>query len=394
MLKTQSTPSLEGTILNDEMTRALTIERLQSHLALEIEGYKASSELIHEIAIHAAVTGRLIEASCQELEVDIGANRVREHLNACLAPERLTELEAKANAALQEGLPRKVRRAAGELAIDLHDQPYYGKDDELTCRGEAKAGTTRCYRVATAYLLHEGVRFTLALLFVRPEYSMAEILEKLLARLESASLTVKRLWLDKGFASIPVYRLLEKRELKAVIACPIRGKPTGQGTRALCKGKAGYPTHHTFRSSKYGSYQVPLTIVRTWSMTRQGKRRWTYLAFVQLGTSLAPSRVRASYRLRFGVESSYRCMRSVKAKTSTRNPAVRLFFMALAFILVNLWILLRFRFCQIPQRGRSGRPLDEARFRLGRFASFLQQAIERYLGIVTAISATAPPIGV
>lgn len=394
MNKTQSTPSPESTILDDEMTRTATIERLQQHLPLAVKGYKAKSELIHEILLHAAVSGQSIEASCANLDITIGANRVREQLNACLTLEKLTELETQVNTALSDRLPRKARRAAGELAIDLHEQPYYGKEDALTCRGEAKAGTTRFYRVATAYLIHEGLRFTLALLFVRPEYSMGVIVERLLTYLEHAGMKVKRLWLDKGFASIPIYRLLKARKLQAVIACPIRGKPTGKGIRALCKGKCSYHTAHTFCSAKYGSYSTSLTIVRTWSLTQQRKRRWAYLAFIQVGTSLAPARLRAQYRLRFGIESSYRAMRSVKAKPSTRNPAVRLFFLALALLLVNLWVLLRFLFCQLPRRGRSGRPLDENRFRLCRFTSFLRQALERRHGVITSIAATAPPIGV
>lgn len=238
------------------------------------------------------------------------------------------------------------------------------------------------------------MRFTLALLFVRAKYSTVEMLERLLSYLEGVGVKLKRLWLDKGFASIALYRLLKERGLEAVVACPIRGKPSGSGTRALCRGRASYHSHHTFRSPRHGSYTVPLTIVHTWSPTRQGKRRWTYLVFVQIGTRLAPNKVRASYRLRFGVESSYRCMRSVKGRTSTRNPAVRLFFLALAFLLVNYWVLLRFLFCQIPQRGRSGRPLDEGRFRLSRFASFLRQALERKHAVVTAISAIATPIHV
>lgn len=100
MDKTQSTPSSESTILNDEMTRTATLGRLQEHLPLEVEGYQAASELIHEIALHAAVSGKSIEASCADLDVTIGANRVREHLNACLTPEKLAELEAKMNSAL------------------------------------------------------------------------------------------------------------------------------------------------------------------------------------------------------------------------------------------------------------------------------------------------------
>jgi hypothetical protein len=394
MRKTPSTPSVEANILSDEMTRAATIERLQKHLPLEVSGYKASSELIHELVVHAAVSGRSIEASCQDLEVKIGANRVREQLNSCLSLEKLDELEAKVNGALREGLPRKVRRVAADVAIDLHEQPFYGREDELTCRGEAKAGTTRFYRVATAYLMYEGVRFTLGLVFVRPEHSNSELLKRLLNYVEQRGMKLKRLWLDKGFASIPVYKLLKQQGINAVIACPIRGKPEGSGTRALCRGKASYHSYHTFRSPNQGSYTVPVTIARTWSLTKQGKRRWTYLLFVQVGASLAPDKVRAAYRLRFGIESSYRCMRSVKGKTSTRNPAVRLLFLALAFLLVNLWILLRFLYCQVPQRGRYGRPLDERHFRLSRFTLFLQRALERRYGVVTAIKATAPPIGV
>lgn len=216
VFETQSTPSSETNILNDEMTRVATIERLQSHIPLGIDVYKASSELIHEVMIYAAVTGRSIEASCTELDVAIGANRVREHLNACLAPEKLVDLETKVNVALGHRLPRKARRAAGEPAVDLHE-PYYGKEDPWTCRGEAKAGTTRFYRVATAYLIHEGVRFILALLFVRPKYTIVEMLQRLLAYLGRASANVKRLWLDKGFASIQVYRLLAERNLGAVL---------------------------------------------------------------------------------------------------------------------------------------------------------------------------------
>lgn len=360
----------------------------------EVSGYKASSELIHELVVHAAVTGRSIEASCQELEVKIGANRVREQLNSCFSLEKLDELEAKVNNALKDGLPRKVRRAAADVAIDLHEQPFYGREDELTCRGEAKAGTTRFYRVATCHLMHEGVRFTLGLVFVRPETSNSELLKRLLKYLKQTGMKLRRLWLDKGFASIPVYKLLKQKGVNAVIACPIRGKPEGSGTRALCRGKASYHSHHTFRSPSHGSYTVPVTIARTWSPTRQGKRRWAYLLFVQLGSPLAPDKVRAAYRLRFGIESSYRCMRSVKAKTSTRNPAVRLLFLALAFLLVNLWVLLRFLYCQVPQQGRYGRPLDERHFRLSRFALFLQRALERRYGVVTAIEATAPPIEV
>jgi hypothetical protein len=339
------------------------------------------------------VNNKTIEASCQDLVPEVSSNAVREQLHKHLNGDNIEELEKGINSMLQARLPRRARRGRFEIAVDLHDQPFYGQDDEWVCRGEAKAGTTRCYRVATAYLICQGVRFTLGVKFVRPEHDKAELLKRLLEQVEQAGVKMKRLWCDKGFAGISVYRFLLDKRVHATIACPIRGKLEGKGTRSLCRGKKSYHTQHSFHNPKYGSETVPLTVVRTWSL-RNHKRRSSWLLFVQLGHALPPRQVREGYRLRFGVESSYRCMREVKGKTTSKSPALRFLFMALGFILVNMWIALRFLFCQIPKQGRCGRPLDEKRFRLSRFAAFLRRAIERRYEVVTSISAIAPPIGV
>ncbi len=284
--------------------------------------------------------------------------------------------------------------------LDLHDQPYYGKEDELTCRGEAKAGTTRFYRVATCYLIHQGVRFTLGLVFVRPGQSNAEAVRSLLGYVGLTGVRIKRVWLDKGFAGMLVYRLLEDEGVSATIACPIRGKPNGSGTRALCHGKASYHTQHSFKHPKRGRYTARLTVTRSWSLDRQGKRRWTWLLFVQLGSALPPHKTRAGYRFRFGIESSYRSMLEVKAKTSTTNPALRLLFIALAFDQRESCGYSRQRLDAAalpllpnPAAGPQG-ALDEARFRLSRFKAFVRRAIEQHYGVVSAIVATASPLGV
>jgi len=101
----------------------------------------------------------------------------------------------------------------------------------------------------------------------------------------------------------------------------------------------------------------------------------------------------ADYRERILLESSYRCMRQVRLPTTSRNPAWRFVFMALGFLLVNVWITLRFLYCQIPRRARAGRPLDEDRLRLDRLASFVRQAVEGRYGVIYEIWATALPIG-
>lgn len=47
------------------------------------------------------------------------------------------------------------------------------------------------------------------------------------------------------------------------------------------------------------------------------------------------------YRQRFGIESSYRQMNQIRARTSTRNPVIRLLLVGLAVVLFNLYISLR-----------------------------------------------------
>ena len=44
---------------------------------------------------------------------------------------------------------------------------------------------------------------------------------------------------------------------------------------------------------------------------------------------------------RFGIESSYRILRRVRVKTTSRNPALRFFLFGFALLLVNIWAFLR-----------------------------------------------------
>jgi putative transposase len=196
--------------------------------------------------------------------------------------------------------------------------------------------------------------------------------------------------LDKGFCSIPVITYLQRHRYSATIACPIRGKKGG--TRALCRGRKSYLTPHTFSSAEYGSCEASVAVVRAFdsSRRRRKRRKARWLVYVLVNVDLSPAQAHQRYRYRFGIETSYRCMRSTHAKTTSRNAALRFFLMALAFILVNVWVTLRWRFCQVPRRG--GRQLDKNHFQLKRMVRFLRRAIEKTYGTVDVIQAIAPPL--
>jgi putative transposase len=244
--------------------------------------------------------------------------------------------------------------------------------------------------MASLYVIDHGIPVTVAVTFVMPDDTQLAILKRLLARARRLGLTWCYLLLDKGFCCIPVITYLQQARYSAIIACPIRGKKGG--TRALCRGRASYLTRHQFASAVYGTRQAKVAVVRTCDTTRRRKKRrkMRWLVYVLVNAHLQPDQVHQRYRARFGIESSYRCMRDVHAMTTSRNAAVRFFLIALAFVLVNLWIILRWWLCQVPRRG--GRLIDEKRLELQRLARFLARAIEKVYGTVSVIYVTAQPI--
>src|SRR5207344_176391 len=110
---------------------------------------------------------------------------IRGYCNDQLRVEELPALEQQLNAAWAAEVPPHVRRRGQEVAIDYHDRPYYGKGDQaqaLWVRGKAKDGTTRFYRVATAYLVLNGLQVTLALHFVLPDDATVSVVDTLRQR--------------------------------------------------------------------------------------------------------------------------------------------------------------------------------------------------------------------
>ena len=68
---------------------------------------------------------------------------------------------------------------------------------------------------------------------------------------------------------------------------------------------------------------------------KQKRQKLLFAAWRVHGSS---TDIRERHRKRFGIETSYRQRRQGRIYTCTRDPHVRLFFVALAFILRNIWV--------------------------------------------------------
>jgi hypothetical protein len=379
--------------LTDVEVLEQTAQLLEEHLPLKADGYVCMTEDLINILLGVAANCGTVQALGTDLVDSPNPETIRGYLREQLRVEDLPELEQRLNAALVKKIPARVWQRACDVALDFHDRPYYGKTSQakgLWIRARAKDGTTHFYRIATAYVMLHNLRVTLAIHFVLPEDETVETVEILLQQVKKCQIRIKRLFLDKGFGSIAVMAYLTHQELPAVIACTVRGK-TG-GTRALCQGRKSYLTTHTFQGQDGLTFTANLVVCRAFTTARRTKRlkpRLVWLVYILINLDLAPKTVHRLYRKRFGIETSYRCSGKVQGWTTSNNPAYRFVLMALTFVLLNVWIHLRWLFTQVPRRGR--RWLDTKRFELTRLAKFIRRALEDRYGCVREIVALAAP---
>jgi len=257
----------------------------------------------------------------------------------------LERLERELNRALIEPFKRsrRLRRIAKqpcEIAIDTTLRPYHGRhhrDPHEIVRGQPKAGTSHFHAYATAYLIHKGARLTLALRCVRLRETMNEVVRQLLADVRAAGIRPRRVLLDRGFASVEVIRYLHHSRTPFVMPLVARGKGIG-GNRPWFNRKVSGCGEYTLTAADGHCATVYVVASCRNRNGERGKHGRQALVYATWGVPYTSHKaLRKIYRRRFGIESSYRQAHQAWAKTSSRDPRLRLLYVALALILRNVW---------------------------------------------------------
>lgn len=366
--------------LEAETTREMVEQVLNEHLSMPIDGDKCDRPKVLNVLVKAAIEGQTIESVCEDATLAMESNAIREQLNRTLDVCDLTSHAVEVNAALRACLPVELPRRGLEMALDWHDEPFYGKTPELRLyawRGAAKEGTTYFYRLASLDVIWRQVRVTLALTSGLPEDSNLSIVQRLRERMRHLGFRRGVLYMDKEFCEGPILRYLTGQQLPALIACPMRGE-RGR-TRALCRGRKAYCTSYTFSDGT----TARLALMPSRVPDASGHRRVKWLAFAVSHLDWSAKKIYQRYRRRFGIESAYRQFARLRARTASRNPALRFLLLGLALLLLNIWIILRWLATRVIGRGPAR--WHEDAFRLHRFIVFLRRAIERLIGVTDSI---------
>jgi hypothetical protein len=376
-------------ILKSQDVYTFTINTLDT-LPLNMPGAIQSRDLLR-VLVFAAASRLSVHQACDQLERAPSGPTVLGNLASQFRD--LDALEGHVNDLLAKLIPKGLGKRGRRVAVDLVALPYHGTVDDAhqdeVCRSKAKGGTTHFFTYATAYAVVRGRRYTLAMCRVRAKQSMAHVLRTLLARLVTLGIRMKLLLLDRGFYSVRVIQDLITCELPFIMPAVKRGKkpttPGGPtGTYALAAKKQGQWTPYTLKSSKEGQVDFDLAVVCHNTRGQRGRHQREALLYATWGLKhRALSWIRAAYRSRFGIESSYRQSHQARIRTSSRKPALRLLFMGVALVLRNVWVWLHAEVMAQPQRG--ARQLRPQSLRFARVLLWLVMEVAKHYRLLREI---------
>jgi putative transposase len=373
--------------LDRNQVHRLAAEHLQAHLKFKDYKRKTSAPVLWSLLLAAAARITSLSDACGRLDDVPSDETARKALLATL-PDYAT-LQRQLNAALAGHLPKTLRRHLQRLAIDLTLIPYHGQpfaDPAEVYRSQAKDGTSHFHAYATAYVIRKGQRYTVALTGVTKGESLKDVVQRLLQQAARVGVRPRLLLLDRGFYSVAVVRYLQAARVPFLMPVVCHGRspkhqdgPSGSYLFRTWK-KSGWSSY-TLTEAKTGRTATVSIGVKCRNYRGQWKRHGRQpLIYAYWGYEpSSPDAVFTTYRLRFGIESSYRQLHEGRIRTTSRRPAVRLLYVGIALVLRNLWVWLHYTVLSLPRRG--GRVILLERLRWETLLLWLLHVVEETYGV-------------
>jgi len=216
------------------------------------------------------------------------------------------------------------------VAIDKHKLAYYGKPMDYVTNGKEDKGTTNFFTFLTCAIVVEGKRFTVDCIPVHPLDALEDLVDEIIKKVKS-KINVNYVFLDREFDKPKIINVLKKHNVKFIM--PKIKNPIVKSwfdKTEDCKSRI-IKDFHIGRGEDIAT--VNLFLVND----KDGVKRAFITNFV-VPEQLAHY-VFDWYASRWGVEVTYKCFYDLRAKTTSKNYLIRLFYFLFTVCLYNLWIL-------------------------------------------------------
>ena len=268
----------------------------------------------------------------------LGAIPDDEMLELCL-----DMIEASAQVVIDVGrLSGEVTMAVDEILVPRFDK--LGKDHPDLKGGKKKNGTNFFEGYMTAQIVSGKKRPTLAVYPIANGESQTHFLGGIIENVRSAGAAIRALLLDRGFNSVA--NMLEMMLQNVPFIMPMRGnEKIYQIMREVDKGTGEAVREYTMTGKDGRTATFTLVVCRKKKAGKKGRIRDKYIAFAtNIVVKSAKNLLRYipnMYRDRWGIETGFRSLKDVRAKTKSPRTAARLFLMIFSLVFVNFWVLFK-----------------------------------------------------
>ena len=372
-------PTQADNEIEEEQLLNFVVNSLNGELAIDLgEDVEVTTETLYEVLAGASAGGTSINHVCETTDDSPHANTVRGYLTDQF---ELDSVEAVGDTLLQRDALATLPDRPVEVVADLHLDPYYGDEDETEAlySSKAKRGTTTFHAYATLYARVRNKRYTLAVRQLVAGDTTSDVLAEFLELLDGLDLSVKAVYLDRGFYNSTCLTLLYAHNYAYAMPIvkwgeAIKDELSNGWSREIEHDLAGEVTFPVFIDCVYqqGRYD------------EHGVARHGYA--VDAPFIDTPRDARKHYSKRFGIESSYRLANQSLAFTSSQDAGLRLVMFVVSLLLQNSWRYLHWRYVAAPRRG--GHRLW--RWPFTEFCEMVLRAAWTALGVRRSVPANQP----
>jgi len=354
------------------------LEPLTSHITLRINGSLTSEDVIRTV-LNMAVNKSSVHSVSKQYSDVACETSLRYHLKKLNMEELIRSNE---NILLKYPLKTLKKGKSYEFAIDLTNDPYYGKTDssneKYVIRSQAKKSTKSFYSYISLYITNKKERFTVSVLPVEKNKKMAEYLSYFIDLIKRLNFKIKVLCLDREFYSIDVFEFLQNNGVAHIV--PVVKK--GEQMKQILKGNKARSAQYVMKNSKK-KILLDIIIDVKYLKGKRDKKGCVNLGFVVFGVKWSQRKVSTVYRKRFAIESSYRMRNIVKPKTSSKNAIIRYFYAMISFLIKNTWLYIQKKHFTIVKRGPQ--VIDDDKFRFEVFIILIEEWLRKKLRVRTVV---------
>lgn len=238
-----------------------------------------------------------------------------------------------------------------DLAIDCTDIMYYGdREDYMVVGTKPGKGTNYAFRFATVNIVENGERYVLFALPVAVKTRKVDIVERLL-RYANGKVRIKTLFMDRGFFSTDVIEYLNRKGIKFIMPATKNWRIK----RLMEKVETPYVSDYKMKNL----WMKSTTWFKLIILTKDGNKYAfaTNTEVTKMSAVLLPEK----YSRRWGIETSYRVKECFRARTTSKNYIIRLFYFMFSITLYNLWVIVNAMLCMFLYGKNGEKPLVTAK---------------------------------